>query len=88
MSRLQLGKVVITANAQEELDPVDVLESVSKHQHHDWGNMCEEDKNQNDLAVEEGLRIHSSYKDRNNKEFWIITEYDRSVTTILLPEDY
>lgn len=54
----------------------------------DWGDLCEEDRQANEDALNRDLRLLSSYSDRNGTKFWIITEADRSLTTILLPEDY
>jgi len=54
----------------------------------DWGDLCDEDKKVNDRAVAEGSRILSAYQAVNSTKFWIITEADRSATTVLLPEDY
>ena len=46
------------------------------------------DKAENELSLQEGFRLLSSYRDRNQIKFWIITEADRSTTTVLLPDDY
>ena len=54
----------------------------------DWGNVCEADWIANDRALKRGERLLSSYSARDGTEFWIITEWDRSYTTILLPSDY
>ena len=82
-----LGQVKITPNAMEQLDQSDVLKSLSRHVRGDWGDCCKEDAETNDLALEEGSRLLSVYFS-SKIEFWIITEHDRSATTILLPEDY
>ena len=67
----------------------EVLESLQKHHSGDWGELCKEDKQANDFAVENGYRILSAYTIGENKvKIWIITEWDRNVTTILLPEEY
>lgn len=66
------------------ISPVSLL---SRHQSGDWGNLDVEDKRENDLAVNEGLRVFSSYSFGSVK-LWVITEADRSATTILLPEEY
>ncbi|MCF6278380.1 MAG: hypothetical protein L3J16_06500 [Anaerolineales bacterium] len=58
------------------------------HASGDWGDVCEEDAHTNDRAVEHGHRVLSSYTAPNGEKFWIITEHDRSVTTILLPNEY
>ena len=54
----------------------------------DWGEMCEEDKEMNDLALKDGGRIFASYEKEGMPKIWIITEWDRSVTTILFPSEY
>jgi len=65
-----------------------VLQSLKKHITGDWGEMTEEDKQTNDDAVKNGrLRIFSAYKTKL-KKIWIITEADRSATTILFPDEY
>ncbi len=84
----ELGQIVITAHALEVLDPEAMLNSLRRHARGDWGELCEEDKAENELSLREGFRLLSAYHDRNGVKFWIITEADRSVTTILLPEDY
>jgi hypothetical protein len=68
--------------------PEDVPQSLSRHAQGDWGELCEEDRAANERALKEGLRLFSVYTDRNGTKYYIITEHDRSVTTILLPEDY
>ncbi len=88
MSKLQLGQVVITRNAMETLDLSSVTLSLRKHSAGKWGDVCVDDWKANDEALVNGDRILSSYKDINGTKFWIITEADRSSTTVLLPEDY
>ena len=84
----ELGSLLITSNAQSRLDPADVLEAIHRHSIGDWGELDDEDEAENELSLKEGFRLLSSYTDRNNTKFWIITEADRSATTVLLPEDY
>ena len=84
---LKLGQVVVTTGARDSLDMNDVQVALMRHQMYDWGNVCKEDKKANDEAVIEGDRILSSYESKGTK-FWIITEWNRSATTILLPEEY
>jgi len=83
-----LGQVVITANAEQVLNPISVVRAIARHQSCDWGECCDEDRKTNDDAVQNGDRTFSVYRDSNDTKFWIITESDRSVTTVLLPEDY
>lgn len=82
------GRVVITANAQNTLVKDDAIKGFTRHMTGDWGDLCEEDRQANEDALNRDLRLLSSYSDRNGTKFWIITEADRSLTTILLPEDY
>ncbi len=88
-SKFELGRTLITANAKKELDFPSVLQILlTRYMQGDWGNLCESDKQLNDNALKYGDRIFASYTDANDRKFWIITEADRSATTVLLPEDY
>jgi hypothetical protein len=71
----------------ESLDHLDVRLALLRHAGRDWGNVCKDDWKANDEALQNGDRLLSSYESQGVK-FWIITEWDRSVTTVLLPEDY
>ncbi len=86
--RVPLGRTVITRGAMEVLSNRDVLVALRRHATGDWGNVCREDWSANDRALKEGTRLLSSFQDSNKVRFWIITEADRSVTTVLLPEEY
>ena len=83
-----LGQTVSTSNALNTLKQEDVLSALGRHSRGDWGDLCPEDEQANKRALEEGGRLFSVYQDRDGTKFWIITEHDRSVTTVLLPEDY
>ena len=83
-----LGQTVITAGASQQLQLEDVIFSLGRHCRCDWGDVCREDRDENDRSVREGFRLLSAYTDRKGTKFWIITEADRSVTTVLLPEEY
>lgn len=85
--KFPLGQVVITANAQARLDPADVQQGLSRHARGDWGDIPPEDIELNESGLKHGERLFSAYTQGENR-FWIITERDRSVTTVLLPEDY
>lgn len=82
-----LGQVVITRSALDVLSKDAVYAALARHQVGDWGDVCDEDRGLNDEALKDGSRILSVYQDGETK-FWIITEADRSATTVLLPEDY
>lgn len=89
MGRLfKLGQVVITPNARDRLNPLDVITAISRHVQGDWGDLCEQDRQENEYSLDHDLRLVSVYEDQNHVKFWIITEADRSSTCILLPEDY
>lgn len=86
------GRLVVTPGIQEKMeeDPEfreAVHKSIQRHLKCDWGDMSNEDKSENDFAVKKGdLRIFSAYE--LNPKIWIITEADRSATTVLFPEEY
>ena len=86
--KFELGQVLITPNAQNTIDNQDVMKALSKHMAGDWGDCCSEDWEANQQSLQEEERLFSVYHDRNGVKFWVITEWDRSATTILLPEDY
>jgi hypothetical protein len=85
--RFPLGQLVITTNASRRLAFVEVLTALRRHASGDWGDLCPEDTLANNSALKQGGRLFSAYGQGENR-FWIITEADRSVTTILLPNDY
>jgi len=87
-TKFDLGVLVITPNARDTLPLEDVQSGINKHAIGVWGDLCDEDRLANDHALKNGGRLFSAYFDRNEIKFWIITEADRSVTTVLLPEDY
>lgn len=83
-----LGKVVATPGVLEKVSERDINNALNRHAHGDWGIMPDEDKQSNDRAVKGGDRIFSAYRSHGGVKFWIITEWDRSATTILLPDEY
>jgi len=85
--RFPLGEIAITANASVRLSTEEVFTALRRHASCDWGHLCPEDALANDTALLHGGRLFSAYGDGEHR-FWIITEADRSVTTVLLPDDY
>lgn len=83
-----LGKIAATPRVLEMVPKEDIQTALERHAHGDWGIMPEEDKKLKERAVKVGDRVFSAYRSRSDIKFWIITEWDRSVTTVLLPEDY
>lgn len=82
------GNLYFTAAADRELLREDILKAIERHYGGDWGDLCAEDKDANEQALQFGGRLFSAYHDRKGVKFWIITESDRSATTVLLPDDY
>lgn len=82
------GRILITPGALADLDFTDVTTALRRHMGGDWGEVCAEDWAQNDYSLKHDLRLLSTYTDQKGTKFWIITEADRSATTILLPDDY
>lgn len=87
MNKFSLGQTVATPNALEKIHPTEILQALSRHSKGDWGDCSEEDKKENEFALDKYLRLFSVYRSKGVK-FWIITEADRSATTVLMPEDY
>ena len=65
-----------------------VTESLGRHANGDWGDLSQEDKDENELSLKEGFRLLSAYERDALPKIWIITEADRSVTTVLFPDEY
>jgi hypothetical protein len=84
------GHVVATPGAVALLEQSNRshLEFLSRHLRGDWGNLCQDDKAENELGLKYGYRLMSSYPITDTERLWVITEADRSVTTLLLPEEY
>lgn len=87
-ARFSLGSIVATPGALATLTHEEILAALGRHVRGDWGELCEEDAKENELSVREGFRLLSAYRSLSGVKFWIITEADRSVTTILLPDEY
>jgi hypothetical protein len=86
-----LGKIVATPRALEALgrEGSNGLEYLRRHVTGNWGDLCDDDKRENELSLKEEGRILSAYMlQRTGVKLWILTEADRSVTTLLLPEEY
>jgi hypothetical protein len=86
--RFSLGQVVATANAVATLDDASIRAALRRHAAADWGELDAHDLAANEAALRDGDRLLSVYRDERGTRFYVITEWDRSVTTVLLPEDY
>lgn len=85
-----LGQVVATPGALQALEEAGQRPEAFLNRHivGDWGELDDFDRRQNDRAVHQGLRLLSAYRTMRGVRLWVITEWDRSVTTLLLPEEY
>lgn len=94
--RFDLGPVVSTPGALEAMtrNEVDPLHYISRHARGDWGDLCEDDKQANEDAIQSGARILSAYHLPDGTKLWIITDaeideqHHRQATTFLLPDEY
>lgn len=93
MAKFNLGQLVATYEIIKRIKEdtsfnMFVAVSLQRYKACDWGSLCDEDKAQNDYAVKHGERIMGQYECSGQPKIWIITEWDRSVTTILFPDKY
>lgn len=92
--KFDLGRMVVTKGVGEKMKEdrsfqVFVQVSIGKYVHRDWGQTCEEDAKANNRAIRNGERILAVYKQpKTDTTIWIITEADRSATTVLFPDEY
>ena len=89
-TRFPLGQTYITPGAEEALQIAGQteIEFLRRHMSGDWGELSEEDIQENELSLKEGFRLLSAYRTGKGQKLWIITEADRSATTLLLPSEY
>jgi len=89
-ARFALGQTFITPGAQEALEIAGqtAAQFLRRHISADWGEVSEDDAQENELSLRDGFRLLSSYRTLKGQKIWIITEADRSATTILLPSEY
>lgn len=82
-----LGAVSVTLAAQEALDPADIVTGITRHARGDWGDLDDEQWKLNDSHVDQDVRLISRYTAKCGAWFWVLTESDRSSTTVLLLEE-
>jgi hypothetical protein len=89
-ARFSLGKVVATPGAIEAMHASGQSPDffLDRHVLGDWGIVGQEDWQLNDQALKDGERVLSAYQTLRGKKIWVITEADRSATTLLLPDEY
>ena len=88
--KFQLGRIVATPGALAALTEAGEtpLSFLRRHAAGDWGNVDDEDRQENERSLSQGFRLLSAYTLASGVRIWIITEADRSSTCILLPEEY
>ena len=86
--KFRTGGVFITRNALAKVGLEEAFKALARHVSGDWGELSDSDREANELALKDGSRLFSAYWTTEEVKFWIITEADRSNTTVLLPEDY
>jgi len=93
MNKFPIGQIVLTRSVYEwsvangEFARF-IQRSLKRHARGDWGSLCPEDRNQNEIALNNESRLFSAYEHHSLPKIWIIIEADRSVTTVLFPDDY
>jgi hypothetical protein len=85
-----VGQVLATPGALELLQEVGVRPEslLQRHLNRDWGDLSPEDVAENEFSLREGFRLLSAYRVRGDEKVWVITEADRTSTTLLLPSEY
>ena len=86
--KVPLGQIVATPAALGAVSQPDIVAALRRHAVGDWGEIDAYDRAANDDALKSGERILSVYQSATGTTFWVLTEADRSVTTVLLPDDY
>ncbi len=90
LARFALGQTFITPGAEEAIQIAGQteIEFLRRHMSCDWSELSEDDVRENEFSLREGFRLLSAYRTVKGQKLWIITEADRSSTTILLPAEY
>src|SRR5437899_12699595 len=90
VTRFALGQTYITPGAEEALQIAGqtAIEFLRRHMSCDWGEVSEVERSENDASIRAGDRLLSAYATAKGQAIWIITEGDRSATTVLLPSEY
>ncbi len=90
VTHFALGQTFITPGAEEALQIAGqtAIEFLRRHMSCDWGELSDDDVRENELSLKQGFRLLSNYRTAKGQQLWIITEADRSATTVLLPAEY
>ncbi|MGN7170821.1 hypothetical protein ACTHSJ_33675 [Paenibacillus cellulositrophicus] len=88
IAKFELGLIVVTQGVMELIDEVDQMVALNRHANCDWGYVSDKDMASNENGLMYGDRLMSAYSNGIGTEFWVITEADRSSTTLMLPGEY
>ena len=93
MASFKMGELYLTIGVNNRISEevrfeMFVIRSLKRHVSGDWGDLGQGDKKENELSLEKGFRLLSSYKYKDGTKIWVTTEADRSATTVLYPEEY
>lgn len=88
LAKFGSGKVLITQKAKRTLTRTDLLKALERHLSGDWGRVSRDGWERNDEALSQGKQLLSFYRSSEGTPFWIVTEWDRSMTVIQLPGQY
>lgn len=88
--RFRMGRLFITPGALEALDEAKQSpdEFIRRHHRGDWGELCDDDKRENEFSLAHGFRLLSAYSTKLGVRLWVVTEANRSSSTLLLPSEY
>jgi hypothetical protein len=86
--KFPLGRVVATPGALSAIPNEEIQTALCRHHSGDWGELDEHDRDENERSLRDGSRLFSQYRTKAGEKFWIITEHDRSATTVLMPNEY
>jgi hypothetical protein len=87
-ARFDPGQIETTPNAITIIPHDEIQAALSRHMSGDWGTLDNEDRASNERGLANGGRLFSEYHSKEGIKFWIITDADRAMTTVLLPKDY
>lgn len=87
MMKFILGEIVITRGALKTIPAEEIYRGIDRHVCGDWGNVSDADRAENEFSLLHGFRLLSVYETKSGVRFWVLTEADRTVTTVLLPEE-
>jgi hypothetical protein len=88
--KFELGRIVATPGALAAMEEAGITPAslLARHAAGDWGELDAEDVRENEFSLANGFRLLSAYRLSNGVKVWVVTEADRSATTILLPDEY